>query len=201
MIDIQYQTISRNSEGFYKEKGSKFIALAYPVHGLTEIKNYIAESKKEYYDARHHCYAYILRDGAQVSHRANDDGEPSHSAGDPILGQLKSFELENVLVIVVRYFGGTKLGVSGLIQAYKAATEKALSSVKFKTVVVKQSIELNYPYDKTNEVMRLVEELDIAIGQQEFNENCVLQGKILPSRLEKLKAKVGLLLGVSIQAL
>src|SRR5690606_7725476 len=124
-MDDGYRTIAQPAEGLYKEKGSKFIALAYPVYTEEEIKDRLAELRKKYYDARHHCYAYML--GADKSrYRANDDGEPNHSAGDPILGQIRSADLSNVLVVVVRYFGGTKLGVSGLITAYKTATADAL---------------------------------------------------------------------------
>jgi len=117
-INDTYFTIKHESEGFYKEKGSKFLAFAYPVQDEAAVKERTSELKKVYYDARHHCYAYILgHDGEQ--YRASDDGEPNHSAGDPILGQIKSNNLTNTLIVVVRYFGGTKLGISGLINAYK----------------------------------------------------------------------------------
>ncbi|MEQ9007162.1 MAG: YigZ family protein, partial [Ekhidna sp.] len=117
-----YHTIKEKSEGLYKEKGSKYLAFAYPVKSEVEIKEIQESLRKEYYDARHHCFAWVLGMDDQ-SYRANDDGEPAHSAGDPILGQIRSFELTNVLVVVIRYFGGTKLGVGGLINAYKTATE------------------------------------------------------------------------------
>ena len=122
-----FLTIGQPAEGLYKEKGSKFIGLAFPVKTEDEVKERLEETRKTYYDARHHCYAYILgHEGTQF--RANDDGEPNHSAGDPILGQIRSKELTNTLVIVVRYFGGTKLGVSGLINAYKTAAALALDN-------------------------------------------------------------------------
>ena len=128
MMSIFYfHTIKDSAEGLYKEKGSKFLAFAFPVTTEDEIKDCQEKIRKKYFDARHHCYAWIL--GADKSQlRANDDGEPNHSAGDPILGQIRSRDLTDVLVVVVRYFGGTKLGVSGLIQAYRAAAEDALNN-------------------------------------------------------------------------
>tara|TARA_R110000868_G_scaffold115625_2_gene308667 strand:- start:503 stop:1102 length:600 start_codon:yes stop_codon:yes gene_type:complete len=198
MEDRIYQTISKKSEGFYKEKGSKFIAYAYPVKNTSEVKEKVGELKKEYYDARHHCFAFILEENNQQIVRANDDGEPGHSAGDPILGQIKSFELENVLVVVVRYFGGTKLGVSGLIHAYKTAAEDALSKARIIEVVVKRTIEISYPYDKTNEVMRLVGEFEVDISSQLFEESCLIVGQILPSKFSLLKDKVALVQGVEL---
>lgn len=198
MEDQIYQTISKKSEGFYKEKGSKFIAFAYPVKNTSEVKENVGELKKEYYDARHHCFAYILKENNQQIVRANDDGEPGHSAGDPILGQIKSFELENVLVVVVRYFGGTKLGVSGLIHAYKTAAEDALSKARIVEVVVKRTIKVSYPYDKTNDVMRLVGEFEIEVLSHMFEESCQIIGKILPSKLGLLQDKVTLIHGVEL---
>lgn len=198
MEDRIYQSISKKSEGFYKEKGSKFIAFAYPVKNTSEVKEKVTKLKKEYFDARHHCFAFLLEENNQLIVRANDDGEPGHSAGDPILGQIKSFELENVLVVVVRYFGGSKLGVSGLIHAYKTAAEDALSKAKIVEVVLKRTIEISYPYDKTNDVMRLVGEFEIDITSQAFEESCQIIGKILPSKLGLLQDKVILIHGVEL---
>lgn len=199
MKDRSYKTLVGTSEGFYKEKGSKFISYAYRVQNTAEVKEKVAELKKQYHDARHHCFAFVLEENGQQITRANDDGEPSHSAGDPILGQIKSFGLENVLVVVVRYFGGTKLGVSGLIQAYKTAAEYALEKANTTTVVVKQKISIAYPYDKTNEVMRLVGEFDINITDQVFEGACLISGGILPSRFAQLKAKLAIIQGVELQ--
>ena len=127
MIVFSYHTLGNTAEGSYKEKGSKFMAFAYPVVSESEIKERLEALRKKYFDARHHCFAYIL--GADKTRfRAFDDGEPNHSAGDPILGQIRSRDLTNVLVVVVRYFGGVKLGVGGLISAYKAAAEEALNN-------------------------------------------------------------------------
>jgi len=198
MEDRSYKTIANEAGGFYKEKGSKFIAYAYPVKSTTEVKKRVSELKKEYYDARHHCYAFILGENNQQIVRANDDGEPGHSAGDSILGQIKSFELENVLVVVIRYFGGTKLGVSGLIQAYKTAAEDALSKARVIEVVVKRTIEIHYPYTKTSEVMRLVGEFEVDISSQLFEEACLIVGKILPSKFNQLKDKIALVQGVKL---
>ncbi|WP_242922753.1 IMPACT family protein [Pontibacter liquoris] len=168
-----YHTIAAPTEGLYKEKGSKFIALAYPVYSEEEVKQQLAALRRQYYDARHHCYAYTL--GADKSrYRANDDGEPNHSAGDPILGQIRSAELSNVLVVVVRYFGGVKLGVSGLINAYKTAAADALSQAtiveKYETV----QLQVHFQYAQMNEVMRLVKEYELEIKQQQFALDCHL---------------------------
>lgn len=188
-----YKTITGEAEGFYKEKGSKFIAYAYHVESIDDVKNRISELKKRYFDARHHCFAHIIENGNQPLIRANDDGEPGHSAGDPILGQIRSFELTNTLVVVVRYFGGTKLGVSGLIHAYKTAAEEALQNCQIKTVEIKTKFGLNYPYDKTNEVMRITSDFGVEVLNQEFQEDCLLVGKIEPENFEALKAKLSLI--------
>jgi uncharacterized YigZ family protein len=191
---FSYQTIQSPSEGIYKEKGSKFLAFAYPVNSEEEIKNRIEALKKEYYDARHHCFAWML--GAEKNQfRAFDDGEPNHSAGDPILGQIKSKNLTNVLVVVVRYFGGTKLGVGGLISAYKIAAEDALSRALIIENEVKETLHLQYDYQSTSEVMRLVKEFELEIISQEFTDNCKLtfylklhDKKIVLERIKLLQA-------------
>ncbi len=187
-----YLTIKASSEGFYKEKGSKFLAYAYPVSSREECKERVDSLKKEYHDARHHCYAFILGpEGKEV--RAADDGEPNHSAGDPILGQIKSFGLTDVLVVVVRYFGGTKLGVSGLITAYRTAAEEALKVATVVSVEIKKEFELHYPYDKTQQVLRLVDEFNVEITDQMFHESCVLKGRIDPELIEGLENKLALI--------
>lgn len=195
-----YLTISKNSEGLYKEKGSKFIALAFPVRSEEQVKEKLEEVKKTYYDARHHCYAYILgADGAQ--YRANDDGEPNHSAGDPILGQIKSRELTNTLVVVVRYFGGTKLGVSGLINAYKTSAADALDQNKVVEKLITQSVKFIFPYEEINEVMKLVSDFEMEITNQEFEIQCILEAEVIVSKVEELSNKCQLLhdLGRAIQ--
>ena len=170
---VEIKTIQDISSGEYKEKGSKFLAYAHPVSSEEEVKELVKAYKKEYFDARHHCYAYIL--GAEKSQfRAADDGEPSNSAGNPILGQIRSNELTNVMVMVVRYFGGTKLGVPGLIHAYRSACSFALenSTIVLKKVSVK--IELQFEYPSMNEVMKVIKDYDLKILSNKFdNTQCI----------------------------
>ncbi|UXX80026.1 YigZ family protein [Reichenbachiella carrageenanivorans] len=187
-----YRIIKSPTEGFYKEKGSKFLAFAYQVNSLDEVKEKLEVLKKEYYDARHHCYAHLINDGHQQLIRANDDGEPNHSAGDPILGQIRSFELVNTLVVVVRYFGGTKLGVSGLVHAYKTAAEEALRMAEIEVIEIKQAFKVEYGYEKTSDVMRIVNDFGVEITSQEFLEICTLFGRIEPELFEALKDKLAL---------
>ena len=193
-----FKTIKSPTEGLYKEKGSKFIALAMPVSSTDEVDVHLSIIKKKYHDARHHCYAYILKAEADVF-RANDDGEPNHSAGDPILGQIRSFNLTNVLVIVVRYFGGTKLGVSGLISAYKTSTKNALEEASIITRRVTREVTILFPYKSTNEVMKLVGEVDIKIVSQSFTTNCKIAGTIPVQNAELLKSKVELLNNLGVE--
>ena len=185
-------TLAKESESLYKEKGSKFIAIACRVDSIEEIKIKLEELKKSYYDARHHCYAYVLgQEGQQV--RANDDGEPNHSAGDPILGQIKSKKLTNTLVVVVRYFGGTKLGVSGLINAYKTAAEQALTSNKIIKEDITDKLNFTFDYHEMNVVMKLVKELDINIIDQGYQEKSELKATILISKTKQLQNRIELL--------
>lgn len=184
-----YSTIEGRSDALYKEKGSKFLAFAFPVSTEEEIKKYQEELRKEYYDARHHCYAWRLGLSDQAW-RANDDGEPSHSAGDPILGQIRSFELTNVLVVVVRYFGGTKLGVGGLINAYKTATEEALTKAKSVEIFEKVELDLKFPYEILSTVERLISDLDIKVVNRDFQANCRIIGSIRKDSLESLNNRI-----------
>lgn len=195
-----YHTIEAPAEGLYKEKGSKFLAFAYPVGSEEDIRQKLAAMKKQHYDARHHCYAWVLGP-EKKRYRAFDDGEPNHSAGDPILGQIRSKNLTDVLVVVVRYFGGIKLGVGGLITAYKTATEDALG----RTVVIEKEVcsafTLRYAYSSTPEVMRAVKEFEVSILQQDFSETCILEGEV-PLRLqEKFVEKIELMraLGTAVE--
>jgi len=191
LIDYFF-TIGTSGTGLYKEKGSKFLAFAFPVNSIEQVNNRLDELRKKYHDARHHCYAYILgEDGLQM--RANDDGEPNHSAGDPILGQLKSANLTNTLVVVVRYFGGTKLGVSGLITAYKTAAEEALNSSKKIKQLIYVPIHLSYGYGSTNEVMKLIDRYHLKIIHQEFLDRCTLQASIIISKNEAILKDLQLL--------
>lgn len=180
-----YLTIGRTGEGFYKEKGSKFIAVALPASSEDEVAAHLSELRKQYYDARHHCYGYSLGIDEPRT-RANDDGEPNHSAGDPILGQIKSFEVRNTLVVVVRYFGGTKLGVGGLINAYRTAATFALENASIVEKKITQKVEVQFPYTETSEVMRKLNELPLDIIDQEFTADCLIKGEILKSQADRL---------------
>jgi uncharacterized YigZ family protein len=192
MRAYSFLTIKCIGKGIYKEKGSKFFAFAYPVSSEPEIKERIASLKSEYFDARHHCFAWILGpEKKQV--RAFDDGEPNHSAGDPILGQIRSRNLTNVLVVVVRYFGGTKLGVGGLIAAYKSAAEDALNNSPIVELEVTERITLSYDYSITAEVMKIVKDFDMAIVAQDFRQQCDLIADIPLKNKEKFEEKMKLL--------
>ena len=181
-----YKTLKLPSQGIFKDKGSKFLAFAYPVYTENEIKIHLLHLRKEYFDARHHCYAYALGRNREV-YRTFDDGEPSGTAGKPIYGQILSTGLTNVLIIVVRYFGGVKLGVGGLISAYKLAAEEALNKAIIIEKEVTEPINLVYSYSATPEVMRLVKEYDLNILQQHFDTECVLLSEV------KIRYKAGLL--------
>ncbi len=193
-----YRTIKIVSSGLYKEKGSRFISAAFPVSEEPEIKNIIETIRREHHEARHHCYAYLL--GAkQEIWRANDDGEPSGTGGRPILGQIRSAGLTNVLIVVSRYFGGTLLGVSGLINAYRSAAESALANAEKIDHVIREFYEINYPYRVMNDVMKIIKEEDIGQSDHLFDLECRIiinfrlsaREKILIrfSRVEDLKYK------------
>jgi uncharacterized YigZ family protein len=168
-----YHTIAGPSEGQYKEKGSKFLAFVFPISSMDEITSNVHALKKQYHDARHHCYAWILgSEGHRF--RAFDDGEPNHSAGDPILGQIRSRSLTNTLVVVVRYFGGTKLGVGGLVNAYRTAAAHALDQNRIVKRFIKETFKIQYDYTLTNPVMRIIEELGASIDDQQYEEKCRL---------------------------
>lgn len=189
-----YHTIADSTTGIYKEKGSKFLAFAYPVDSEIEIKEKLDELKKKYFDARHHCYAWIL--GPDKSRfRTSDDGEPNHSAGDPILGKIRSADLTNILVVVVRYFGGIKLGVGGLTTAYKVAAEDALEKARIIQVMVTAELNVVFEYEITSDVMRMLQEFDAKILEQNFAERTILQISVpleeknrIQSRLQLMKA-------------
>ncbi len=200
MPPFQYRTITSVSEGIYKEKGSRFLSFACPVESESAIKERIDAIKKEYYDARHHCYAWILGP-EKKQFRAFDDGEPNHSAGDPILGQIRSKDLTNILVVVVRYFGGVKLGVGGLGNAYKAAAEAALGQAEIIEREVFEKVCIRFDYASTPETMRLVKDLDLKIIRQEYNDGCLLEAELAIKNKEKFQSRVSLLiaLGVSLE--
>ena len=172
-MDI-YKTILTHSEGIYKEKGSKFLAFAIPVKHVDEVKEIVKDYKKEYYDARHVCYAYMI--GSERNEfRTNDDGEPNGTAGRPILGQINSRELTNILVIVVRYFGGILLGTGGLATAYKEATADALNQAQILEKNVEENITLNFEYAQLNDVMKVIKDSNAQILHQKFDNLCSIQ--------------------------
>lgn len=189
----EYKTITEViGEGFYSEKRSKFLAFAHHVETIDEIKDILASYRKKYNDARHVCYAYVL--GAdKADFRANDDGEPSSTAGKPILGQINSYDLTNVLVIVVRYYGGVNLGTGGLIVAYRTAAADALDHATIETRLVEEVITYSFPYPMMNAVMRVIKEMQPRIVSQTFDNTCSISmsirqemAPVLRDRLEKL---------------
>lgn len=176
-IQDSYKSISAPSEGIYKDKGSKFLAFAYPVESESEIKDILFKIKKEYFDARHHCYAYRLRHDYSIW-RANDDGEPSSSAGRPILGQILSQELSDILIVVVRYFGGIKLGVPGLIRAYKTASADALANSEICEKIATSDYSISFPYERMNDIMKILKEFGLYPHRQEFDNMCLIETKV-----------------------
>jgi uncharacterized YigZ family protein len=189
---FSFRTIEKPAEGQYKEKGSRFLAFAWPVDNEGQIKDHLEKIKKKYFDARHHCYAWVLGADRKLF-RAFDDGEPNHSAGDPILGQIRSRKLTNILIVVVRYFGGTKLGVGGLISAYKLAAADALD----KAIIVEQDVTkmvvITYGYPATSDVMRIIKDFDLVIDEQTFEDVCVLKVRCKIRNLDSLLEKLSLM--------
>lgn len=188
MID-SYKTIKSKSEGTYSELRSKFLAFAHPVTTVDEAMALVDQYQKKYYDARHVCYAYMLGHERLVF-RANDNGEPSGTAGKPILGQINSNELTNILIIVVRYFGGVKLGTSGLIQAYKAAAAEAIAAATIVEKTVDEQISIAFEYPLMNQVMRIVKEEEPAIVSQSFEGDCLMTLSIRASRMPRLRDRL-----------
>lgn len=177
-----YKSIAAPSRGLYKDKGSKFLSFAYPVSSEAQIKDIVASLKKEYFDARHHCYAYRL--GLSGDRwRANDDGEPSSTAGRPILGQILSAELSDILIVVVRYFGGILLGTSGLTAAYKTAAADAIANSAIIEKTASELFEIRFDYLQMNDVMKAIKELQIVPMEQIFDEKCLI---VAPVRLRDI---------------
>lgn len=181
-----YRTIQAPSEGLYKDKGSKFLAFAFPVATEEEIKEHLDRIKKQYFDARHHCYAYALGPKGETF-RANDDGEPSGTAGRPIHGQILSAGLTNVLVIVVRYFGGILLGTSGLIVAYKEASRDALSQAQIKECTVDNRYRIQFDYLSMNSVMKILKEYSLVPQNQQYDMACSLEVYLRLSLCERME--------------
>ncbi len=184
-----YRTIKAASEGVYSEKRSKFLAFAMPVRSVEEVKQIVAEYQKKYYDARHVCYAYML--GAERKEfRANDNGEPSGTAGKPILGQINSNELTDILIVVVRYFGGVKLGTSGLIVAYRLAAAEAIAAAEIVEKTVDEDVTFHFEYPFMNDVMRIVKEEEPQIVVQDFDNDCTMTLRIRKDSMPRLKARL-----------
>ncbi len=188
MEDV-YKTIETPAEGLYKEKGSKFIAFAYPVRTEEAVKEIVEEIKVRYYDARHYCYAYRL--GAdKKKFRANDDGEPSSTAGKPILGQILSYDLTDILIVVVRYFGGIKLGVSGLINAYRAAAADAIGHARIVEKTDDEVFRIKFDYTVMNEVMRVVKEEEPEVMSRDFSMECRMTLSIRKQNASRLSSRL-----------
>lgn len=189
----EFKTIADISEGYYTEKRSKFLAFAHPVRTVDEVKELIAQYRKRYYDARHVCYAYML--GAErAEFRANDDGEPSSTAGKPILGQINSHELTDILIVVVRYYGGVNLGTSGLIVAYREAAADAIAHATVETRQVEELIRYSFAYPQMNDVMRIVKDMNPRIVSQTYDNTCEIVLSIRKSEADQLRQRLGKLL-------
>ncbi len=186
----EYKTLTDHvGEGYYTEKRSKFLAFAHHVETADQVKEIVASYRKKYYDARHVCYAYMLG-AARTEFRANDDGEPSSTAGKPILGQINSMELTDVLVVVVRYYGGVNLGTGGLIEAYREAASDALNHADVESRQVEEQIKYDFPYVMMNDVMRVVKEMQPRIVSQQYDNTCSITLSIRQSEAETLRSRL-----------
>ncbi len=184
-----YKTVASDARGLFKDRGSRFIAVVIPVSRQEEIKEKLEELRKEYHDARHHCYAWVLGPDRQ-SWRANDDGEPSGTAGRPILGQINSRELTDILIVVIRYFGGTLLGVSGLINAYRSAAEDALSNARIIEKTVMQTYLVKFPYLAMNDVMRVLKEEECSQAAHSYGNDCSVEISVRSSAAERITERL-----------
>ncbi len=184
-----YLTIEKKADIIFKDKGSKFLSFAFPVENEAQIKEVLLQLKKEHPTANHHCYAYRL--GAdKLNYRANDDGEPSNTAGKPILGQIQSNDLTNVLIVVVRYFGGTLLGVSGLINAYKTSAAEVIKETKIVEKFISFNYTINFPFEHLNDVMKLLKQTDCKITAQQFDNDCEISFSIRKANSEACEEKL-----------
>lgn len=193
-----YRTIRIPSQGLFKDKGSRFLAYAFPVHSEEEIKKYLDKLKKEHHAARHQCYAWRLTPDIAV-YRINDDGEPSGTAGKPILGQIHSAALTNVLIVVVRYFGGTLLGVSGLINAYRTASADAINNADIISCIVKNLLTIEFGYLHMNQVMHLIKEESLDVISTNFDLICQSSIAVRQSDTERIKNLLGRINGVTVK--
>lgn len=195
--DDTYKTIALPSEGIFKDKGSKFISYAFPVSDEESVKEIVQRIKKEHYSARHHCYAYRLGFSGE-NYRVNDDGEPSGTAGKPIYGQLLSKDLTNILVVVVRYFGGTLLGVSGLINAYKSATIDVIANSEIVTKIILKRFRLQFDYMTQNSVMKIIKDEQLEIVKSEYQMYCILEVLVRLQKEENILEKMRKIEGLKI---
>lgn len=198
MFDFTYHTIAGESEGIYRDKGSKFIALAFPVRTEEEVKARITEVKKKYHDARHHCYAYILGPNKDAW-RMNDDGEPSGTAGRPIHGQLLSKDVTDTLIVVVRYFGGVLLGVGGLTTAYKSAAKAALDNNQIIEKFIEEKYIVTFPPTRMNRVMQLLKRDSVKITGQSYDEQSIITFSVQKWDAEALTDALGKVEGATVQ--
>jgi len=188
LFSDEYKTIAKSAQGSFRDKGSRFLAFAFPATNEQEVKQQLEALRKQYYDATHHCYAYVL--GFDKSaFRVNDDGEPSGTAGRPIYGQLLSADLTNTVIVVIRYYGGTKLGVPGLIHAYKTAALDAINNATILTKIVKEIYEIEYPYEVMNDVMKIIKDETLEVINNDFGMKCVIKLAIRHSEVERVTGK------------
>jgi uncharacterized YigZ family protein len=197
LFDDTYRTIEKPAEGLFRDRGSKFLAFAFPLNTESELKNILAQLKSAHPKANHHCWAFRLSIDRSVF-RANDDGEPSGTAGRPILNTLLSKDLTNIVVIVVRYFGGTLLGVPGLINAYKSATEDALSHAKVTQKTINDIYLIQFEYLQMNDVMKIVKDDDLTILSQDFNADCSIRVSIRKTMVNQALGRFENLNGISV---
>ena len=185
LFEDTYFTISKPSEGIFRDRGSKFLGFAFPVKTEEEVKAHVQHLKKEHFSARHHCTAFRMGPDKQFF-RVNDDGEPSGTAGRPILGQIQSRDLTNILIVVVRYFGGTLLGVGGLINAYKQAATDALEHAEIVEKTVNEQYRIQFGYDSMNDVMKIIKDNDLIQSKQDFGLQCVLEISVRKGEAERI---------------
>jgi uncharacterized YigZ family protein len=196
-MDDRYKTIASKSQGLFKDRGSKFLSFALPVRSFDEVKAIVREYRKEYHDARHVCYACML--GAERNEfRTSDDGEPSGTAGRPVLGQINAKELTDVLIVVVRYFGGILLGTGGLVNAYREAAKEALEHARIIEKTVNRTFTVRFDYPQTNEIMRIVKDTDAQITSQNYATDCTVTLAIRQGDADRLLNKLTKIYGVTI---
>ncbi|MDR4989321.1 MAG: YigZ family protein [Bacteroidales bacterium] len=195
-----YKTIRKHSQGLYKAKGSKFISFAFPVSNEVQVEEHLESVRKKYHDARHHCYAWALGYG-RTSYKINDDGEPSGTAGKPIYGQIRAHDLTNLLIVVLRYFGGTKLGIRGLINAYKGASIDALTNNVIITETLKTQYRIVFDYLVMNEVMQIMKEYELEQRHQDFGLSCTLVFSVRQSKADVVLRKLNKIKAIDINML